>query len=1137
MPPAVEALAEAALVAISADREVRGTGFVIDENSTVLTCHHVVDGLGSVQLHGPEGSTHADKAAIIAAPDIDLALIRASSPLGKPLPLASEATAMTEYWTKGYHRLSEAIRAAYPVQGRIIGRTSVSYRSETFPYDINDVLVLRDDSIDPGLSGAPVLDPEGGVVVAVVSTKLMRDKDNGGFAVPLAHAAAHPALREAVAHNQATVPAYGAYLNAPAARTLCRAVTDSEIDHLTQDRGVDLSRRAPRTGIEAAVGRFLSDDAPIFALIGPTGVGKSTEVAALAQRLPGRALLLGGSALDSDSTGGLGEAIRAALDEARGTRPLPSNADQAIARALPADSGLIVLLDALNEATLSGRALKEWIANTRSWLRSTPARLVVSCRSELWSDLVGHRLLSTARDAGEHVASLGMFTDKEYREAARAYGLSMGTDWPILRLPLALSLCTRYQQKPARTLDALMSINEVIEAYVEEAARNLAASGAGPPLSAPVMRDRLVEVAALMWEQGTDTVDMRSFGEIFGATTTLDALVSEGVMSPTPSGYRFTYDDVGDWLQAQGLDVDSELTAIFTEESSWRRVGPIASALRDVGRRHGLEALRTQLARLIQDPGTAGILDPGTAGILAFRIAEVTLAKIADAQPYGDVLGRMADMTIAAVGLNDVFSDLYVAVEFWRSVPLPLVQRLDLLRRLSRCDNYYHWRAGDWARWDDRTESWPPNRYSMLTYNLVREEPVTGIPALIPWLDDDTALAGDRNPLITGYDVTTLGAGEATVADVAMGIFYQLRMEQERLVWAAMIEAGERCHMLIGQLASDDPEFLARMISTEPNTESSDKLVVYAAAAIYYQYERKRATPSAEFLQSVSHAVASRYARGLDRQLLGVALNVLIQGADGQRYIQAVVNAYQAGVDGVNERTLAAAAAQDADEIIAPILAAAFIRGGGSKASTLYALTDSPDARVQALGDRIVRYYLENGLGDVDRDVSRYVERRLGQSHMGEDLLELIRRVINAPAGSGRYVLAYPLTDPDRLSDPAQRAILLRKFVEATTDSHSAEVTAERLLETIVAERSLPDAFELLQQVLPRIDRPEADHMLIRWASHQEKFADMLASWLTTKKLSAPGNYTRQLQARVESGERPASAVEHILHRNPYQGR
>ena len=771
MLPAVELLADSALVAIISDNgEVRGTGFIIDEYGTVLTCHHVIDGIASMRLRGPGGLIETDHTAIIAAPEVDLALISVSSRLGFPLPIASGATATTEYWTKGYHRLGEAIRAAFPVQGRIIGRTSISYRSDTSSYQISDVLVLRDDSIDPGLSGAPVLDPEAGVVVAVVSTKLMRNKEDGGFAVPIEHAATHPALAEAVARNQATVPAFGTYLNAPAARLLCKAVTGAEIDNLAQLRSVDLPRRVPRTEIEAAIKRFLSDDSPIFALIGPSGVGKSTEMAAFAQQLPGRALLLRGSSLHRDSTGGLSEAIRAALDRACSNLPLPDHADEAIARALPIDSGLIVLLDAFNEAPFSGRAFVEWIANTRSWLQSKPARLVISCRSELWQDLVGTPFSATLAGREPVAISLGTFTTEEYQKAANAYGMTGGANWPILRLPLALRLCARYQQGPHQTLDAVMSINDVIEAYVAEASRTLAANGIGPPLSAQVMRDRLIETAALMSERGTDAIDILALGEISAPPRPLMS-VSQGIISITPSGYRFIYDDVGDWLQAQRLDLESELGAVARGESrSWRRIGPVASALRDIARRKGAESLNTRLSRLL---GYAGTYDT-----LTFQVIEETLLKVADARLYGVILKRMIDLTVGALESGARVR----STGFWRSVPLPVSDRLDLLRRLVPFEASYPWRSQDWLRWHGGSpEDLGSFGNSSFTFHLVQGDPQLGIPALRSWLDDNTRLED----------------GEATVAHVAMGILYQLRGQQGRQVWSVMAELGERCGPLL----------------------------------------------------------------------------------------------------------------------------------------------------------------------------------------------------------------------------------------------------------------------------------------------------------------------------------------------------
>ena len=184
MPPAVEAIADRALAAVlGEDGIVRGTGFLVGPGC-VLTCHHVVDGNGPVRVRDVDGSDlEADRDAIVCAPEIDLALIRVPGVHGSPVPLAHDAGGTTQYWTKGFHRLGGGIRSAFPVQGNITGTTSVSYSTYTTEYRIDNVLVLRDDEIEPGLSGAPVLDRTAGVVVGIVSTQLTRENERGGFAI------------------------------------------------------------------------------------------------------------------------------------------------------------------------------------------------------------------------------------------------------------------------------------------------------------------------------------------------------------------------------------------------------------------------------------------------------------------------------------------------------------------------------------------------------------------------------------------------------------------------------------------------------------------------------------------------------------------------------------------------------------------------------------------------------------------------------------------------------------------------------------------------------------------------------------------------------------------------------------------
>jgi hypothetical protein len=431
MPSAIENLADKALMAVlTADGNVCGTGFMVDADS-VLTCHHVVDGAVLVKLQDPERSIHSvSRDAILSAPEIDLALLRVPGLHGTPLPLATGTEETAEYWTKGFHWLSPSIRAAFPVQGTIAGTTSVSYSTPTREYCINDVLVLRDDDIEPGLSGAPVLDRSAGVVVGIISTQLTRKNQRGGFAIPIGQAASQPALAPIVAHNAASVPAYGVFLNAPAARDLCAAVTGGALEGLATLRGVNLDRRVTRAEIEAVINQFMASDEPLLALVGPSGAGKSTELAALAQRTKCPTMLLRGSAIRRDCTD-LGDAVTAALNQVPGLPLLPDRPDRALTHALVRSGGLMILLDGLNEAAMSVRRFEEWIASTRTWLQQTSSRLIISCQPELWHN-VGHLLEAPFGDRKPIVVSLAKFASRtrpvisiaaQLHEAARVFDL------------------------------------------------------------------------------------------------------------------------------------------------------------------------------------------------------------------------------------------------------------------------------------------------------------------------------------------------------------------------------------------------------------------------------------------------------------------------------------------------------------------------------------------------------------------------------------------------------------------------------------------------------------------------------------------------------------------------------------------
>lgn len=1113
MSSGIEALADAALVAVISAGDVIGTGFVIDSRGSVLTCHHVVDGLETIRLRGSDGTVRDVSCHdVVVAADIDLVVIEAAMPTGMPLPLASGGGAGTSYWTKGYHMLGEAVRASFPVQGQITGGTSVSYQTATSDYRIDGVLVLAGDAVNAGLSGAPVLDLENEAVVGVVSTRLVKDDWHGGFAVPVAQAAAHPTLAEAVARNQEAVPAYGAYLNPPAARDICTKITESEIEKLTRVRRVDLARRVPRVDAEAAIGDFLGGNSPVLAVVGQSGVGKSTELVALARQLPGRSLLLRGSSLSHGSaSGGLGGAVQAALGGHRPRVPLPPDADEAVARAMGAGEGLIVILDALNEAPFSGAEFEEWIADTRSWLQATAARLVVSCRAELWADLVGPALVApSAHGRVPVVLPLGGFSDDEYHDALRAYGLAASSAHQILRLPLVVGLCARSGQ--ARQDGSAISLNRATEAYVEDRARSLAAKAAGKPLSAQVMRSRLVSLGGLMWEQQTDVIDPASLAAVFGDYSAADLLVSDGLLTATPSGCRFAFDSVADWLQGQAIDLDRELAAVSSSGDSalgWHRIGPLAAALRDLDDRGEREVLRSALTSLLMD--SDGFHS------LGFRVTEGVLQSIQDASPYADVLERMLLRTAAEITPSDdspgAMRVIFRSLGFWASVPLPIALHLGFLRQLAQFDyDYNHWRPKDWKFLGIHRATFESGRgYSDAAHDLVRSDPGAGVPALLAWLDD-------HSPLKTG---------EATVAEVAQGILYDLRSAHPNLIWQAMNEAGDTAQALWTRISMDDPEFLVHMISVTEDSPDTDEHVLSAASAVLAERGGPLRLAARD---AVYRAVAKRYERGIDWNLRGMALGMLISGPESGSYVEPIAIAYEEGLPGVSEWTLAAAAARDTAGIIAPILLSA-VDNDWSRPDALLALGNSGNVKVQEIGDRAVRAYLESG-GAIDGDIGNYAESRLWRGHVANgDLLAIVEFIAAGSSAIGHYQVMGPLADPAGLSDPNQRASLFRQIVDHC-EPESLKKAARELMQ-VMNEPDLADVAattRLLRYVLDRMDSNVADTFL--WSESKfnfKRFAGLLARMLADGRITPPGPLTAEFRDRVVAGESPDHALDEMF--------
>ncbi|WP_369696801.1 trypsin-like peptidase domain-containing protein [Streptomyces sp. XD-27] len=201
----------------------RGTGFLADDQGTLVTSHEAVDGLARLVLVAPTGVTRLVEAdAVTALPEADLAFVRTEG-LGVP-PLAVAAADTLAPGT------AVRLRAGEWRDASVVGGTSVTYAATDRFHRIGTAweLALADGErlgLGGDAAGAPVLDARTGAVVAVLATAVHATQFHfaappsgraGGFAIPLrTAAAADPGgpLAALLDRNAATVPAYGPDLN------------------------------------------------------------------------------------------------------------------------------------------------------------------------------------------------------------------------------------------------------------------------------------------------------------------------------------------------------------------------------------------------------------------------------------------------------------------------------------------------------------------------------------------------------------------------------------------------------------------------------------------------------------------------------------------------------------------------------------------------------------------------------------------------------------------------------------------------------------------------------------------------------------------------------------------------------------
>ncbi|MFE7564628.1 serine protease, partial [Kitasatospora sp. NPDC057500] len=476
------------------DGRLRGLGFVVDRQGTVLTAHEAVADLDGVVLHLSDGRTRAvGPEHVRPLPGHGLALLcadPADGPPGPPLPLAVPPE----------DGGGEGLLVPVPVrgEGRADGRTVLlrcgpaAITGAVYPqagrfHPIGGVLLLDVPSAADAAAvpaGAPVLDAGSGAVVAVVAPGLRTPGRPGPpTAVPVpGTGTVGPALAEVLARNAADVPGYGRALNLAGVLRLTAAqvsaagagpgrVADLAADRVDRPDGLAewaelLTTGSAAGGGGAPIGPHAGSSvvfggaepaghAGVVALVGAAGSGRSTEAAAVAARrgggrCPQPTVWLRGADLTAGDLSLAGAVERALASAAAGLEVPPPGAAAVAELCAAAGRPLLVVLDGPEESPVPLGA--DWLRASAGWLAAGGARLLTACGEEAWAGLApgaaagdillpvggGGRRAGTVRVV---VRRLGPLPDGAADRVRRRYGLPPG--WPApadARHPLAVRL-------------------------------------------------------------------------------------------------------------------------------------------------------------------------------------------------------------------------------------------------------------------------------------------------------------------------------------------------------------------------------------------------------------------------------------------------------------------------------------------------------------------------------------------------------------------------------------------------------------------------------------------------------------------------------------------------------------------------
>ncbi|MFD7700988.1 trypsin-like peptidase domain-containing protein [Streptomyces caelestis] len=485
------------------------------------------------------------------------------------------------------------------------------------------------------------------------------------------------------------------------------------------------------------------------------------------------------------------------------------------------------------------------------------------------------------------------------------------------------------------------------------------------------------------------------------------------------------------------------------------RLGAVVEALLFLARRYGSRGLSSRLTDLVH------ALDAGPDSWWAPRLLGATLARVADATPYTDVLRLLADRLVARrEQRRDAPAELGPA--FWTALRLPLETRCALLRRLVHADG-------------------PPGengpRFLDAAARLLAADPVAVPPYLVRWFDDERPLPATPH---------------ATVATAAQALLYTHRHAAPDALTEALADSGHRrADQLLTVLTEEEPAAMCRAVDRWAKDERPARRATAVAhglrVAPYARDDTDRTL--------LRYAALAVLVRTGDRDLHGGALALLVRDPNSRdRHLPRALERFRAGDPHLPPGALTPAL----DTHPEPVLDAFRTRLGGADAGeTFRALADSAPPALARPVAALVRETLERR-PELTGHVAAYAEGRLERGPAARAVLRtLLTGLLDGGPQPLRVALAGVLAGP---GTPDSRP-LRRELLDVLLARESDAAVLEAVLRA-AARSTGPEPRVLVHRtglLLARTTEGAArfDRCLADLARHVPGFATALTGWLT----------------------------------------